>query len=109
MPSLTSQPAAVARAMPHAGDANASARLFALLLNRLLGLPEPVPGTRVNGWFGGFGCRWCHNSLAWFTVVPDSQASLAARAAQLCRDAGAIAVKIHPEAGGMGIQVSAYI
>lgn len=88
-------------------DLNATARLYATVLNRMLDLPDPSPGTRANCWFGGYGCRWCASSRAWFTVVPHEQADVAQLAATLFREAGAI-VKIHPEAGGAGLQVSAY-
>jgi hypothetical protein len=32
---------------------------FATRINKILEMPDPVPGNRENGWFAGYGCRWC--------------------------------------------------
>lgn len=86
---------------------------LAAQINAMLGLSAPVPGTAANDWFGGYGCRWCFASRAWFTVVPFDAAEVADKVAELFRAAG-IAATITNEGGvsqaaqGRGLQVSAY-
>lgn len=82
-------------------------------LNRILGLPTPQSGGPDNGWFPGYGCRWCKGSLAWFTVLPYDWADIANQVAEIFRAAGAtVAIGneagLTKEAGGRGLQVSAY-
>lgn len=87
---------------------------FAQRISKIIGFDPPVPGTSANGWFGGYGCRWCASSKAWFTVVPFNQQLVAEKVALIFRDAGLIDVKITNEGGvsqeddGKGLQVSAY-
>lgn len=83
-------------------------------INEMLKVPDPVSGSRANGWFGGYGCRWCAASRAWFTVVHFDASDIAQTIADLFRSAGA-KVTISNEGGvaatqnGRGLQVSAYI
>jgi hypothetical protein len=92
-----------------------SAQAMAAQINTMLGLNAPEPGTRANGWFGGYGCRWCEASRAWFTVLPFDAEPVAAKVAELFKVGGAREVTITDEggvseaAGGRGLQVSAYI
>lgn len=87
---------------------------MAAQVNAMLCLSAPVPGTAANGWFGGYGCRWCFASRAWFTVVPFDASAVANKVAELFRAAG-IAATITNEGGvsqaaqGRGLQVSAYV
>lgn len=84
-------------------------------INAVLGMHAPVPGTRANGWFGGYGCRWCEASRAWFTVLPFSDRLLADEVAALLEAGGCRSVTVTNEggvdesAGGRGLQVSAYV
>ncbi|VVP30934.1 hypothetical protein [Pseudomonas fluorescens] len=87
---------------------------FAQRINKIIGFETPAPGTKANGWFGGYGCRWCAASKAWFTVVPFAQPQVAEKVAQMLREAG-VDVTITNEGGvtqeddGKGLQVSAYV
>lgn len=87
---------------------------FAQRINKIIGFDPPVRGTAANGWFGGYGCRWCGASQAWFTVVPFDQRQAADKVAQMFREAG-VDVTITNEGGvpqeddGKGLQVSAYV
>jgi hypothetical protein len=87
---------------------------FAQRINKIIGFDPPVRGTAANGWFGGYGCRWCAASQAWFTVVPFDQRQAAEKVAQMFREAG-VDVTITNEGGvpqdddGKGLQVSAYV
>lgn len=82
-------------------------------LNGLLGFPQPEPGNRGNGWFGGYGCRWCAASRAWFVVLPANHGEIGEWVARLFRDAGCPEVTlgyeggVSPEDGGRGFQISA--
>ena len=86
---------------------------FATRINKILEMPDPVPGNRVNGWFGGYGCRWCKCSRAWFTVLPFDMQSVAETVANMFMHAGLHDVTITLEGGvskadgGKGYQVSA--
>ncbi|AVX93391.1 hypothetical protein PkP19E3_35475 (plasmid) [Pseudomonas koreensis] len=83
-------------------------------ISKIIGFEPPVPGTSANGWFGGYGCRWCGASKAWFTVVPFNHRLAAEKVAQMFREAG-VEVTISNEGGltqeedGKGLQVSAYV
>ena len=97
-------------------EADQQARhVFAAEINGLLNFSAPQAGTKVNGWFGGYGCRWCEASRAWFTVVPYSYASVADQIAELFRSGNVGSVTITHEGGvseadgGRGLQVSAYV
>lgn len=84
-------------------------------INAMLNLNTPMPGTEANGWFGGYGCRWCDASRAWFTVLPFGADLAAAKIAELFKAGGAREVEISNEGGvsqsggGRGLQVSAYV
>lgn len=88
---------------------------FAHRVCEIIGFKPPVAASKVNGWFGGYGCRWCAASRAWFTVVPFEAASVAELVANLFREAGLLDVTISNEGGvsqadnGRGLQVSAYV
>ncbi|KAA0946231.1 Conserved hypothetical protein (plasmid) [Pseudomonas veronii 1YdBTEX2] len=88
---------------------------FAQRISKMIGFEPPVSGTAANGWFGGYGCRWCAASRAWFTVVPFDQLQVAEKVAQMFREAGVLDVRINNEGGvsqeddGKGLQVSAYV
>lgn len=84
-------------------------------INVMLGVAPPVPGTSANGWFPGYGCRWCPASKAWFTVVPFTLAEVASSIAMMFTAAGLTDVTVSNEGGvsqddgGRGLQVSAYV
>lgn len=84
-------------------------------INAMLGLPAPVRGTGANGWFGGYGCRWCDASRAWFTVLPFEAEAVSSSIAELFKDGGVREVTITNEGGvsradgGRGLQVSAFL
>ncbi|WP_116894875.1 hypothetical protein [Pseudomonas savastanoi] len=88
---------------------------YAQRISKIIGFEPPLPGTSSNGWFGGYGCRWCAASKAWFTVVPFDQRLVAEKVAQMFRNAGVLDVSINNEGGvsqeddGKGLQVSAYV
>lgn len=88
---------------------------FATRINKILEMPDPVPGNRENGWFAGYGCRWCKFSKAWFTVLPFEMQPVAETVASMFKNAGLQEVTITLEAGvtqaegGKGYQVSARI
>lgn len=90
-------------------------REAASVINAILELPEPQGGTRENGWFAGYGCRWCRASQAWITVVPFGQDPLVERLMDLFKAAGCKEVVksneggLGPDQDGQGVQVSAYI
>lgn len=81
----------------------------------MLSLNAPGRGTKANGWFGGYGCRWCDALRAWFTVLPFDAEPAAAKIAELFKAGGAREVAIKNEGGvsqadgGRGLQVSAYV
>jgi len=85
------------------------------VINDFTGNTAPKGGTRENGWFAGYGCRWCDASRAWFTVLPFGHESVAERLAQMFTKAGCKEVVtgyeggIGPDNGGRGIQISAYV
>lgn len=68
---------------------------YAQRITKIIGFEPPVPGSSANGWFGGYGCRWCAASKAWFTVVPFDQRPVAEKVAQMFRDAGVREVSIN--------------
>jgi hypothetical protein len=88
---------------------------FAQRISKIIGYEPPTGGNKANGWFGGYGCRWCAASKAWFTVVPFDQPQVAEKVAQMFRDAAVSDVTITNEGGisqeddGKGLQVSAYV
>lgn len=88
---------------------------FAKRINRILEMEDPVRGTRENGFFGGYGCRWCSASMAWFTILPFEMEPIAETVAKMFLSAGLQDVKITLEGGvsqtdgGRGYQVSAYV
>jgi len=88
---------------------------FAQRINKILDIPSPGPATSANNFFGGYGCRWCRNSRAWFTVLPFDMEPVAHTVAQMFRNAAVTSVTVSLEGGvpqnegGKGFQVSAYI
>lgn len=94
--------------------ASQTPQAMASQINAILGVPDPVTGTSSNGWFGGYGCRWCAASCAWFTVIPFDASEGALKIADIFRAAGA-SVSVSNEGGisevesGRGLQVSAYV
>lgn len=88
---------------------------FAQRISKIIGYEPPAVGNQANGWFGGYGCRWCAASKAWFTVVPFDQRQVAEKVAQMFRETGLVDVTISNEGGvsqeenGKGLQVSAYV
>lgn len=95
--------------------AQQSPQSMAAQINAMLSFNAPDPGTKANGWFGGYGCRWCETSRAWFTVLPFDAEPVAAKVAALFKAGGSREVTITNEggvseaAGGRGLQVSAYV
>jgi hypothetical protein len=95
--------------------AQQSPQTMAAQINAMLDLSMPVPGTSANGWFGGYGCRWCNGSRAWFTVLPFGAELAATKIAEVFKAGGASSVAITNEGGvseadgGRGLQVSAYV
>jgi hypothetical protein len=93
----------------------ANATVLGEQINQMLGYAAPEPGSKSNGWFGGYGCRWCSASRAWFATLPFEALSLSYTLADLFREAGCKTVTVSnsggvsKEAGGLGIQVSAWI
>lgn len=92
----------------------ARAEAMADQINEILKRPRPVLGTSQNGYFGGYGCRWCKYSRAWFVVLPFEEETTARKIGDVFTEAGA-KVTIGNEAGlaqsqgGRGLQVSAYV
>mgnify|MGYP000388869097 FL=1 len=88
---------------------------FATRVNKILEMPDPVPGNRENGWFAGYGCRWCNFSKAWLIILPFDMMPVAESVASMFMNAGLQDVTITLEAGltqaegGKGYQVSARI
>lgn len=88
---------------------------IATQINAMLRLNAPVAGTKANGWFGGYGCRWCEASRARFAIAPFDAEPAAKQVADLFRSGGASSVTISYEGGvskadgGRGLQVSAYV
>jgi hypothetical protein len=58
-------------------------------IDEMVQVPDPVLGTRANGWFDGYGCCWCAASRAWFPVVSFDASEIAENVAKLFKAAGA--------------------
>jgi|LNAP01.1.fsa_nt_gb hypothetical protein len=92
-----------------------NANAFSEQINKTLGFPSPDAGTKSNGWFGGYGCRWCSASQAWFTTLPFDALAIAYTLAELFNEAGCKTVTVTNSGGvskadgGVGVQVSARI
>lgn len=84
-------------------------------INQALGFTSPDAGTKSNGWFGGYGCRWCAASRAWFATLPYDAMGIAYALAELFNEAGCKSVTVTNSGGiskadgGVGIQVSGRI
>lgn len=90
-------------------------QMMAATINAMLRLNAPEPGTKTNGWFGGYGCRWDAASRSWFTVLPFGADAVVEKLAALFKAGGACKVTVPNEGGvreadgGRGLQVSAYV